>query len=126
MTTSATAKTLPLFHGDYSDKEEPAHWFAQFQLALPDLWPEATKVQRFRMQLAPGGYADEWFDVLTASECTSVVAIRITFLRRWPPMKRARWSKVQQKEQVRDQSLKEEEIGKWIYRKVVVCTGSSL
>ncbi|KIM56849.1 hypothetical protein SCLCIDRAFT_17106 [Scleroderma citrinum Foug A] len=104
MTTSATAKMLPLFHGDYSDKEEPAHWFAQFQLALPDLWPEATKVQWFRMQLAPRGYTDEWFDALTTSECASVAAIRT----------RARWSKVQQKERVRDQSLKEEEIGKWI------------
>ena len=114
MMTSATAKMLPLFHGDYSDKEEPAHWFAQFQLALPDSWPEATKVQWFQMQLAPRGYADEWFDALTASERASVAAIRTVFLRQWPLTKRARWSKVQQKEQVRDQSLKEEQIGKWI------------
>jgi len=114
MTTPATAKTLPLFYGDYSDKEEPAHWFAQFQLALPESWPETAKVQRFHMQLAPGGYADKWFDALTASERASVAAIRTVFLRRWPPTKRAKWSKVQQKERIRDQGLKEEEIGKWI------------
>ena len=68
MTTSATAKMLPLFHGDYSDKDEPAHWFTQFQLTLPDMWSEAAKLQRFQMQLAPGGYADEWFDALSVSE----------------------------------------------------------
>ena len=68
MTTSATAKMLPLFHGDYSDKDEPAHWFTQFQLALPDTWSEAAKLQRFQMQLAPGGYADEWFNELSVSE----------------------------------------------------------
>jgi len=112
MTTPATAKMIPLFHGDYSDKEEPAHWFAQFQLALPESWPKVAKVQRFHMQLAPGGYANEWFDALTASEHASVAAIRTAFLRQWPPTKRAKWSKVQQKEQIRDQGLKEEEIGK--------------
>ena len=81
MMTPTTAKTLPLFHGDYSNSEEPAHWFAQFQLALPGTWSEAAKVQRFQLQLVPGGYAEEWFDVLPASDQASLAAIRTAFLK---------------------------------------------
>ena len=114
MTTSATVKMLPLFHGDYSDKDKPTHWFTQFQLALPDTWSEAAKLQRFQMQLAPGGYVDEWFNALSVSERSSLASIRAAFLKQWPPTKQAKWTKVQQKERVRDQSLKEEDIGKWV------------
>lgn len=110
----ATTKTLPLFHGDYSNDEEPAHWFAQFQLALPDTWSEPAKIQWFQLQLAPGGYADEWFDTLSASDWSSLAAIRAAFLKCWPPMKHAKWSKLRQKERVREQGLKEEEVGKWV------------
>ena len=114
MTTPTTAKTLPLFHGDYSNSEEPAHWFAQFQLALPDTWSEAAKVQRFQLQLAPGGYAEEWFDALPASDQASLAAVRMAFLKQWPPMKQAKWSRLQQRERIRELGLKEEEVGKWV------------
>ncbi|KIM53753.1 hypothetical protein SCLCIDRAFT_31669 [Scleroderma citrinum Foug A] len=114
MTMPTTAKTLPHFHGDYSNSEEPAHWFAQFQLVLPDMWSEAAKVQRFQLQLAPGGYTEEWFDALPASDQASLAAIRTAFLKRWPPTKWAKWSRLQQRERIRELGLKEEEVGKWV------------
>ena len=43
-----------------------------------------------------------------------MASIRVAFLKWWPPTKQAKWTKVQQKEQVRDQSLKEEDIGRWV------------
>ena len=114
MVMPAATKTLPLFHGDYSNSEEPAHWFVQFQLALLDTWSEAAKIHRFQLQLAPGGYTDEWFNKLPASDRASLAAIRMAFLKQWPPMKHAKWLKLQQKERVREQGLKEEEVGKWV------------
>ena len=114
MTPTTTTKTLPLFHGDYSNDEEPAYWFMQFQLVLLDTWSESAKIQRFQLQLVPRGYADEWFNALFISDWSSLAAIRAAFLKCWPPMKCAKWSKLQQKERVREQGLKEKEIGKWV------------
>ncbi|KIM57134.1 hypothetical protein SCLCIDRAFT_17024 [Scleroderma citrinum Foug A] len=114
MATPATAKMLPLFHGDYSNSEEPAHWFVQFQLALPDTWSEVAKIQWFQLQLAPRGYAEEWFNTLPTSELASLAMVRTAFLKRWPPMKRVKWLRLQQRERVRELGLKEEEVGKWV------------
>ncbi|KAI6040082.1 hypothetical protein EDC04DRAFT_2894455 [Pisolithus marmoratus] len=55
------AKVVPLFRGDYLNKEEPSDWFAEFQLSLLMTWTEAMKVDQFSRQLVAGSYAEEWF-----------------------------------------------------------------
>ncbi|KAG1829622.1 hypothetical protein EV424DRAFT_1535638 [Suillus variegatus] len=52
--SSDNPRPIPLFHGDYREKEEPSLWFAQFQLSLPDSYLDAQCIQRLKMQLAPG------------------------------------------------------------------------
>jgi hypothetical protein len=37
--------SIPLFHGDYREKEEPSLSFAQFQLSLPDSYTDVQHVQ---------------------------------------------------------------------------------
>ncbi|KAI6009916.1 hypothetical protein PISMIDRAFT_30456 [Pisolithus microcarpus 441] len=87
------AKIIPLFHGDYGNKEEPTEWFTQFQLSIPDAWMDMRKVDRFGLQLAPGSYADDWFGNLPSAE---------------------KLTRVQQREHIKDQVPKEEEIGEWV------------
>ncbi|KAF8833589.1 hypothetical protein BDN67DRAFT_1017374 [Paxillus ammoniavirescens] len=62
----------------------------------------------------PGSYADEWFDDLGTMETASMAALRLAFFKRWPPMKKPKWSRAQQKERIRGQTLREEDIGAWI------------
>ncbi|KAG2029558.1 hypothetical protein BDR03DRAFT_1018217 [Suillus americanus] len=54
-------RAVPLFRGDYNNKEEPTEWFAQFELSLPMSWSDSQRIERFEMQLAPGNVAEEWF-----------------------------------------------------------------
>ncbi|KAI6011749.1 hypothetical protein PISMIDRAFT_96202 [Pisolithus microcarpus 441] len=106
-------KTLPLFRGDYSNKEDPAEWFALFRLATSSL-TDSEKVTRFECQLYPGGLAEEWFTELDAAEKASLADIKNAFIRRWPMMRRPKWSRAQQRERVKDQVLKTEDIGRWV------------
>ncbi|KAI5998600.1 hypothetical protein EDD15DRAFT_2363410 [Pisolithus albus] len=92
-----TAKVVPLFRGDYANKEEPADWFTEFQLSLPTTWSEDMKIDRFGLQVAVGSYADEWFTDLPTSDKASLAALKAAFLKR-------------------ALVLKEEDIGSWIER----------
>ncbi|KIK21566.1 hypothetical protein PISMIDRAFT_103871, partial [Pisolithus microcarpus 441] len=105
-------KTLPLFRGDYSNNEDPTEWFALFRLAMSSLM-DTEKVTRFECQLYPGGLVEEWFIDLDAAEKASLADIKNAFVRRWPMMRRPKWSRTQQRERIKDQMLKVEEIGKW-------------
>ncbi|KAI6036185.1 hypothetical protein PISMIDRAFT_12193 [Pisolithus microcarpus 441] len=78
-------KTLPLFHGDYSNNEDPAECLT-----------DTEKVTCFECQLYPGGLAEEWFVDLDAAEKASLADIKNAF-----------------RERIKDQMLKVEEIGKW-------------
>ncbi|KAI5995000.1 hypothetical protein EDD15DRAFT_2365904 [Pisolithus albus] len=109
-----TAKVVPLFRGDYSGKEEPADWFTEFQLSLPTTWSEMTKVDRFGLQLAVGSYADEWFTNLPSEDKADMASLKAAFLKRWPPTKRPKWTKAQQRERIRAVKLDEEDIGRWV------------
>jgi hypothetical protein len=106
-------RSVPLFHGDYREKEEPSLWFAQFQLALPDSYTETQRVQRFKMQLAPGSMADQWFFDI-ALTCHSFSQLQAELMARWPPPKPPQYSRAQQKEHILAQVLKEEDIGVWL------------
>ncbi|KAI6011807.1 hypothetical protein PISMIDRAFT_29855 [Pisolithus microcarpus 441] len=108
------AKVVPLFRGDYSNNEEPADWFAAFQLSLPSTWSDAMKVDRFAMQLVVGSYADKWFMDLMLREKADLSMLKAAFLKRWPPVKRPKWTKMQQRERIRALRLEEDEIGKWV------------
>ncbi|KAG1821263.1 hypothetical protein EV424DRAFT_1347018 [Suillus variegatus] len=67
MTSREHPRTVPLFKGDYGDKEEPTEWFAQFELSLPETWSDRQRIDRFAMQLAPGQIAEEWFQGLSST-----------------------------------------------------------
>ncbi|KAI6046569.1 hypothetical protein EDC04DRAFT_2994991 [Pisolithus marmoratus] len=108
------AKAVPLFRGDYANKEEPSDWFTEFQLSLPTTWTEAMKVDRFGLQLAAGSYADEWFTDLPSSDKADMASLKAAFLKRWPANKRLKWTKAQQRERIRALTLDEEDVGKWI------------
>jgi hypothetical protein len=58
-----------------------------------------------------GSYADKWFNDLGTMETASMAVLHIAFFKRWLPMKKPKWSKAQQKEQIRGQTLREEDIG---------------
>ncbi|KAG1795829.1 hypothetical protein EV424DRAFT_1353400 [Suillus variegatus] len=111
--SSDNPRPVPLFHGDYRDKEEPSLWFAQFQLSLPDNYLDAQRVRRLKMQMAPGSMADQWFDDVAIS-CSSFSQFQAEFISRWPPPKPPKYSRAQQKERVMAQVLKEEDIGVWL------------
>ncbi|KAI5984749.1 hypothetical protein EDD15DRAFT_2374870 [Pisolithus albus] len=106
-------KMLPLFRGDYSNKEDPAEWFALFRLATTSL-TEKEKVTRFKCQLYPGGLAEEWFTDLDSSEKMNLADIKNAFGQRWPARRRPKWSRAQQRERIKDQVLRTEDIGRWI------------
>ena len=113
MSSRDTPRPVPLFHGDYRENEEPATWFAQFQLSLPDGYTDAKRLQQFEMQLAPGHIVHQWFISLTSSDTSSFAALRLAFYQRWPPPRPPAYSRAQQKERVMAQVLKEEDIGVW-------------
>ncbi|KAG2120449.1 uncharacterized protein F5147DRAFT_646953 [Suillus discolor] len=104
---------IPLFHGDYREKEEPSLWFAQFRLSLPDSYSDVQCIQRLKMQLAPGSMADQWFDDISVA-CSLFNQLQGEFMLRWPPPKPPQYSRAQQKECVMAQVLKEEDIGVWL------------
>ncbi|KAG1835436.1 hypothetical protein EV424DRAFT_1340551 [Suillus variegatus] len=106
-------RTVPLFKGDYGDKEEPTEWFAQFELSLPETWSDRQRIDRFAMQLAPGQIAEEWFQGLSSTRISTFLDLRTTFRRRWPPPKRPKYSRMQQKERVMAEVLDENDIGLW-------------
>ncbi|KAI6016336.1 hypothetical protein PISMIDRAFT_29233 [Pisolithus microcarpus 441] len=101
------AKVIPLFHGDYGNREEPMEWFAQFQLSVPDLWSETRKVDCFGLQLAPGSYADNWFMDLPSEDKEDMRALKAAFIKRWPLAKHPKLTRVQQRERVKDQWIEE-------------------
>ncbi|KAG2034213.1 hypothetical protein BDR03DRAFT_984557 [Suillus americanus] len=105
--------TVPLFCGDYTNKEEPTEWFAQFELSLPVSWDEAQRIERFEMQLAPGNIAEEWFQGLSPSKLALFSSIKAAFWKRWPPPRQPRYMRAQQKEQVMAEQLEESIIGLW-------------
>ncbi|KIK29659.1 hypothetical protein PISMIDRAFT_21326 [Pisolithus microcarpus 441] len=106
-------KMLPLFQGDYSNKEDPVEWFALFRLAMTKL-SDTEKVTCFECQLYPGGLAEEWFTDLDLAEKMSLTDIKNAFIWRWPMMRKPKWSRAQQRERIKDQVLKTEEVGRWI------------
>ncbi|KIJ10422.1 hypothetical protein PAXINDRAFT_157639 [Paxillus involutus ATCC 200175] len=111
-----TTKTIALFRGDYSDKEEPVDWFALFQLTLPKSWTEDQMVRRFGQYMAPNSLAEEWFDGLSSLDMYDMTTLRKAFRERWPPRKRPQWSRAQQRERVKGLTLKDEDIGAWIQK----------
>ncbi|KIJ05586.1 hypothetical protein PAXINDRAFT_158994 [Paxillus involutus ATCC 200175] len=114
MTTIEMPGKVDMFHGDYSKEEEPTEWFMMFQLSLPSSWNDDQKVERFQLHLVPNSYADEWFNNLSVLDTMSMTALRAAFFKRWPPTKKPKWSKAQQKERIRGHVLQEEDIGTWI------------
>jgi hypothetical protein len=113
MSAADTVKSVPLFYGDYGEGENPSAWFAQFELSLPISWTDAQRVQRFGMQLTPGEVAEEWYQGLNSSHLSSFHNLKSEFFKRWPPPKRPRLTRAQQKERIMAQVLKEEEVGVW-------------
>ncbi|KAI6106032.1 hypothetical protein EV401DRAFT_2078380 [Pisolithus croceorrhizus] len=75
---------------------------------------EKEKVTHFECQLYPGGLAEEWFTDLDSSKKTSLTDVKNAFCQRWPMMRRPKWSRAQQRERIKDQALKTEDIGRWI------------
>jgi hypothetical protein len=114
MTTIEMPGKVDVFHGDYSKEEEPTEWFMTFQLSLPSSWNDDQKVERFQLHLVPNSYADEWFNNLSVLDTMSMTVLRAAFFKRWPPTKKPKWSKAQQKERIRGHVLQEEDIGTWI------------
>ncbi|KIJ10049.1 hypothetical protein PAXINDRAFT_182069 [Paxillus involutus ATCC 200175] len=114
--TTETAKTISLFRSDYSDKEEPADWFALLQLTLPESWTDDQMVRRFGKYMAPNSLAEEWFDNLPSSDKYDMGTLRKAFRKRWPPRKRPQWSRAQQCERIKGITIKEEDIGTWIQK----------
>jgi hypothetical protein len=106
-------RAVPLFRGDYNNKEEPTEWFAQFELSLPMSWSDSQRIERFEMQLAPGNVAEEWFQEIATFKTLTFTSLKLAFRRRWPPPKRTRFTRAQQKERVMAELLDESEIGLW-------------
>lgn len=113
MTSREHPRTVPLFKGDYGDKEEPTEWFAQFELSLLETWTDRQRIDRFAMQLAPGQIAEEWFQGLSSLRISTFLDLRTAFRKRWPPPKRPKYSRMQQKERVMAEVLDENDIGLW-------------
>ncbi|KAG2141360.1 hypothetical protein DEU56DRAFT_911467 [Suillus clintonianus] len=110
---SENPRPVPLFRGDYGDKEEPTEWFAQFELSLLESWDDDKKVDRFEMQLAPGNLAEEWFQDNVPTKSITFASLKLAFRGRWPPPRRPRYTRAQQKERIMAEILEENEIGSW-------------
>ncbi|KAG2746616.1 hypothetical protein P692DRAFT_20886750 [Suillus brevipes Sb2] len=110
---SEAVKSVPLFYGNYGENENPSAWFAQFELSLPISWTDTQRIQRFGMQLTPGEVAEEWYHNLTSLHLSSFANLKHEFFKRWPPPKRPKLTRAQQKERIMAQVLKEDEIGIW-------------
>ncbi|KAG1871823.1 hypothetical protein DFJ58DRAFT_722574 [Suillus subalutaceus] len=92
MTNREHPRIVPLFKGDYGDKEEPTEWFLQFELSLPKTWFDTQRIDCFAMQLAPGQIAEEWFQGLSSTQISTFLGLRTIFRKRWPPPKRPKYS----------------------------------
>jgi len=110
---SENPRAIPLFRGDYGAKEEPTEWFAQFELLLPGSWNDDKRVDRFEMQLAPGQLAEEWFQVIAPTRTITFTGLKAAFRKRWPPPKRPKYTRAQQKERIIAELLEENDIGLW-------------
>ncbi|KAG1768909.1 hypothetical protein EV702DRAFT_1203113 [Suillus placidus] len=110
---SENPRAVPLFRGDYGDKEEPTEWFAQFELSLPGSWGDDKRLDCFEMQLAPGQIAEEWFQDVTPTRTITFAGLKAAFWKRWPPPKRPKYMWVQQKERIMVELLEENDIGLW-------------
>ncbi|KAG2035646.1 hypothetical protein BDR03DRAFT_983494 [Suillus americanus] len=106
-----TMKSVPLFYGDYGENKNPAAWFTQFELLLPNSWTDTQRIHRFAMQLMPGESAAEWYQGLTSSHISSFASLKAEFFKCWPVPKQPKLTQVQQKEHIMAQTLKEDEVG---------------
>ncbi|KIK79929.1 hypothetical protein PAXRUDRAFT_36329 [Paxillus rubicundulus Ve08.2h10] len=100
--TTETAKTISLFCGDYSDKEEPADWFALLQLTLSESWMDDQMVRCFSKYMAPNSLAEEWFDGLLSSDKYDMGMLQKAF--------------PQQRECIKGITIREEDIRTWIQK----------
>jgi hypothetical protein len=66
------------------------------------------------MQLAPGSMAEQWFDDIVLNGTMSFSWLKNEFMLQWPLPRAPKYSRVQQKECVLAQVLKEEDIGVWV------------
>ncbi|KAF8125032.1 hypothetical protein EV363DRAFT_1402785 [Boletus edulis] len=108
-----TAPILPLLRGDGTDREQPAIWLQQFKLGVSMGFTEVEQLRRFTAQLEPGNLAQEWYDHLPAQDRASMAALEAAFTAQWPPRRRPKLSRVQQKQHLRGHVLKEMDIGVW-------------
>lgn len=65
-------------------------------------------------ELAAGSHADEWFADLPSEDKADMMALKAAFLKHWPPVKKPRWTRAQQRERIRALVLNEEDVGKWV------------
>ena len=103
--------TTDMFFGN---EDNPTMWFTEFQRMLPLSWMENEKVSHFANHIDPNSYASDWLDTLTCNDMASLATIRMAFNNRWPPLERPKLSRAEQMEQIREQVLSKENIGKWI------------
>jgi hypothetical protein len=103
--------TTDMFFGD---EDNPTMWFAEFQRMLPLSWVENEKVSHFVNHIVSNSYASDWIDTLTRNDMASLAAIRTAFNVRWPPPERPKFSRAEQMERIREQILREENVGKWV------------
>ena len=81
---------------------------------LPLAWTDNERVTHFSNHIVPNSYASNWLDTLTRNDLATLASIRAAFNTRWPPPKRPKFSWEEQMERIREQILREENIGKWI------------
>jgi hypothetical protein len=110
---SENPRVVPLFRGDYANKEEPTEWFAQFELSMPASWNDSQRLTRFEMQLAPGNIAEEWYQDMVTKRTFTFSGLKFAFRKRWPPPRRPKYTRAQQKERIMAEMLEESEIGVW-------------
>ena len=89
-------------------------WFAEFQRMLPLSWTDTEKVSHFANHIVPNSYASDWLATLTRGDMATLASVRAAFNVRWPPPERPKFSRAEQMERIREQILKEENIGKWV------------
>ncbi|KAG1770130.1 hypothetical protein EV702DRAFT_1049455 [Suillus placidus] len=65
------------------------------------------------MQLAPGQIVEEWFQDVTPTRTITVAGLKAAFRKHWPPPKRPKYTRAQQKERIMAELLEENDIGLW-------------
>ena len=86
----------------------------QFQRMLPLAWTDNKRVAHFSNHIIPNSYASDWPTTLTRNDLATLASIHVAFNTRWPPPEHPKFLQVEQMERIREQILKEENIGKWI------------